>query len=136
MSEVQAPALDGKEVAGAHEDSYVRDDSNMRLFICELPEWGTFCRVLVWIGRNQELWHELEQLALESTRLSRRFSVRCWAEEVRWRRRVECRDEAYKIDSRLLTVFIRLLLRRHPECAPYLEIRRSAWDCLLPGGGE
>ena len=80
------------------------------------------------IADYPELWVFIENRAMEEVAAERRFSMRALMEEARkieWTRKNE---NCMRINNTLQPAFSRLLLQKHPEAAPFIELRKATCD--------
>ena len=85
----------------------------------------------LWIKENPEPWRRMVSLALAESRAERRFSVAWLAEEVRKKDYTNIEGKPFKLNNSIKPALARILIKEHPEVAPYIETRRSMSDGLV-----
>lgn len=78
-----------------------------------------------------ELWQFIERRAMEEVAAKRHFSMRALMEEARKIDWTRTDGDPMRVNNSLQPAFSRLLLRAHPEAAPFIEVRRAACDGML-----
>ena len=77
-----------------------------------------------WIVRHPDAMILFMGFALKAVRAGRRFGVKALAERVRWETMMGWDGEPFKINNNHVSYIGRELIRRRPELAKYMEIRK------------
>lgn len=85
-----------------------------------------------WFRRNRDWWAErVEAPCVDDARAGRRFSVRAVMERERWTPFSDELGKPMRVSNCWSAIWARRILRRHPECGPYMVVRDSPLDVVL-----
>ena len=83
-----------------------------------------------WVHQNRSAWADMEHQAAMYVSQGRRFSIAKLAEDARASRRLKGVDE-FALNNDLRAPMARMLIKKHPDWAPYIETRESKVDGLI-----
>lgn len=88
------------------------------------------------IERHPEFWNVIEGMAARDYADGERMSVKRYVETARWQCRIKAADgERAGVANALQPAFSRILVRRHPQYAPYVHMARSGLDRVFADEG-
>lgn len=82
---------------------------------------------LMWIEANPEAWRMACDAATHYASEGRHFSMRFVMELVRMEAPVND-STPYKVPNNCIPAFTRFMVNQHPECRPFVTLRRSRFD--------
>lgn len=92
--------------------------------------WAAY-RAREWRRVNPDAYKHLERLCVAEARAQRRVSIARAVEEVRAVDHTSIEGKPVKINNNMRAALARLIVKDHPEVAPFIEFRRAACDGLV-----
>lgn len=84
-----------------------------------------------WIHDNPDAYRHLVGFCLNEAGHERKFSFRRAIEEVRAKDYSDIQGRPFKINNNMTPALARIIVKEHPEVAPFIEFRRASCDGLV-----
>ena len=113
----------------------VRED-NREEFERELEARIVLAKFEIWDKANPDAWPLIVDEAMREVENKRRFGVRWIMENLRKVERTDRCGEPFHWPNEYAPIIARRLVREHPECKPFISLRKSRFDALMNGAKD
>ncbi len=93
---------------------------------------GEFMQAMAdeWIGCNPEAWERMCKRAVYYAGRGMRFSMERLVQDARYEMATNGTSQGFKFNNNARAACARRLIAAHPECERYMDLRKSAVDCI------